>query len=42
MPTKKEQKKDGLKGMLSKLDEVCQDAESAIEQGYSFIVLSDK
>ena len=36
------QKKDGLKGMLSRLDEVCQEAESAIEQGYSFIVLSDK
>ena len=28
--------------MLSRLDEVCQEAESAIEQGYSFVVLSDK
>jgi glutamate synthase (NADPH/NADH) large chain len=28
--------------MLSRLDEVCQEAESAIEQDYSFIVLSDK
>ncbi len=28
--------------MLSRLDEVCQEAESAIEQNYSFIVLSDR
>ncbi len=28
--------------MLSRLDEVCEETESAIEQGYSFVVLSDK
>ena len=31
------QKEDGLKGMLSRLDEVCQEVESAIEQDLSLI-----
>ena len=35
-------KKDGLKGMLSKLAEIAQEAEAAIQDQYSFIILSDK
>jgi len=35
-------KNDGLKGMLTRLEEICQEAEEAIEDEYTFIVLSDK
>ena len=35
-------KKDGLKGMLSRLAEIALEAEAAIQDQYSFIVLSDK
>ena len=35
-------KGEGLKGMLTRLDEICQEAEEAIEDEYTFIVLSDK
>ena len=37
------QKGDGdKKDMLSALDRICQESEHAIEQGFSFVVLSDK
>ena len=37
------QKDDGdKKNMLSALDRICQESEQAIEQGFSFVVLSDK
>ena len=32
----------GKKGMLSTLDRICKESEEAIEQGFSFIILSDK
>lgn len=35
-------KSDGLKGMLTRLEEICQEAEEAIKDEYTFIVLSDK
>ena len=35
-------KKDGLKGMLSRLAEIALEAEAAIQDEYSFIILSDK
>ena len=35
-------KNDGLTGMLTRLEEICQEAEEAIEDEYTFIVLSDK
>ena len=35
-------KKDGLSAMKNRLDEVCQEAEAAIHDEYSFIILSDK
>ena len=35
-------KNDGLTGMLTRLEEICQEAEDAIEDEYTFIVLSDK
>ena len=35
-------KGEGLKGMLTRLDEICQEAEEAIKDEYTFIVLSDK
>ena len=35
-------KNDGLKGMLTRLEEICQEAEDAIKDEYTFIVLSDK
>ena len=35
-------KKDGLKGMLSRLTEIALEAEAAIQDEYSFIILSDK
>ena len=35
-------KKDGLKGMLSRLAEIALEAEEAIQDQYSFIILSDK
>ena len=35
-------KKEGLEGMLSRLAEISQEAEVAIKEDYSFIILSDK
>ena len=35
-------KKDGLSAMKNRLDEVCEEAEAAIHDEYSFIILSDK
>ncbi len=35
-------KNDGLTGMLTRLEEICQEAQDAIEDEYTFIVLSDK
>ena len=35
-------KKDGLKGMLSRLAEIALEAEAAIQDQYSFIILSDR
>ena len=35
-------KKDGLSAMKNRLDEVCGEAEAAIHDEYSFIILSDK
>jgi glutamate synthase (NADPH/NADH) large chain len=35
-------KKEGMEGMLSRLAEISQEAEGAIKEDYSFIILSDK
>ena len=35
-------KSTGVEGMLERLDEVCKESEQAIEDGFSFLVLSDK
>lgn len=35
-------KKEGMEGMLSRLAEISQEAEEAIKEDYSFIILSDK
>ena len=35
-------KSTGAEGMLQRLDEVCKESEQAIEDGFSFLVLSDK
>ena len=35
-------KKDGYKGLLKTIDKVCEKSELAIDEGYSFIILSDK
>ena len=35
-------KKDGYKGFLKTIDKVCEKSELAIDEGYSFIILSDK
>ena len=32
----------GTEGMLEHIENICKEAEQAIEEGYSFIVLSDK
>ena len=37
-----EVKKDGYKGLLKTIDKVCEKSELAIDEGYSFIILSDK
>ena len=35
-------KKDGLAGMKKRLEEVCEESEAAIQEEYSFIILTDK
>ena len=36
------QKNLGVKGFLSSIDNICNESEQAVDEGYSFIILSDK